>query len=461
MRTLTIDRTAACFSLVIGLICIPILGACQDQKTPPIAPNIQKAPLPDRIEVTNGGPARPITADEAVRIALKTQPTLDTARSAIAAASGRTEQVRSGLNPVLAGSVAYTHANVLAGNSSVGTSVSTSPGYQASTTLRQLLFDFEHTRNLVRQASLLEKVASTGLTRAENDLALQVKQAFYTYVQSERLVGVNEANVQNQQEHVALADARLKSGLGLPSDVVRAQTAVAEAVLNLNLAQSTASTVRINLATFMGIDPRTPLTATDSEEPSEVSSDISALVARGLKQRPEILQAQAGLDSTTYGIKAAKSTDSPSIGASIGLSSRGLDFPPRNDLFAVGATVTWTPFDGGLTRGKMRESQANSDAARSQLATAKLIVTQDISQSYLSVKTSEQRLVTADAEIANATESVRLAEGRYRSGLGTFIDVLDAQTSLFTAKSNRVNALSAISQARAALRRAIGSPARN
>jgi outer membrane protein TolC len=81
-----------------------------------------------------------------------------------------------------------------------------------------------------------------------SDVVLQVKQAFYTYAQNVRLAGVNEANVRNQQDHLALAQARLRSGLGLPSDVMRAQTAVADAILNLSVARNNASTSRVNRA---------------------------------------------------------------------------------------------------------------------------------------------------------------------------------------------------------------------
>src|SRR5205807_7424565 len=65
-------------------------------------------------------------------------------------------------------------------------------GYQAAGTLRQLLFDFNHTRELVREEVALERVAAANLTRVESDLVLQVKQAFYTDVQDEGLVIVNE-----------------------------------------------------------------------------------------------------------------------------------------------------------------------------------------------------------------------------------------------------------------------------
>ena len=53
---------------------------------------------------------------------------------------------------------------------------------------------------------------------------------------------------------------------------------------------------------------------------------------------------------------------------------------------------------------------------------------------------------------------MRLAQGRYAAGLGTFLDVLDAQAALITAETNRVNAESTVNQANAALAHAIGAP---
>jgi outer membrane protein len=453
------------------------LGAAMNagaQQTPPIAPKIQETPLPPPVElpppatVPADVPNRPLTADEAALIALRHQPDTTVAQAGVAAAHGRTRQARSGLLPSLGVGAGYTHTDILSsasGGGGGGTvspggtgSVVTTAGYQASANLRQLLFDFNHTRDLVRQFTSEGRAAAANLTRVESDVVLQVKQAFYTYTQNVRLVGVNESNVRNQQDHLALAEARLRSGLGLPSDVVRAQTAVADAVLNLNQAQNNASVARVNLALLMGIDPRTPIQAAESGEPVTSAEDVNALVQTALAQRPEVLQSQATLQAADYAVRAAKTTSTPSVTANLGLATRGSSFPPGNDFLSVGATIQWDPFDAGLTRGRVEEARANREAAQAQLTAAQLNVTSDVSQAYLNLRTAEQRVVTAGAEVANAEESVRLATGRYRSGLGTFLDVTDAQAALLTAQTNRVNAQTAVDQARAALSRAIGAP---
>jgi outer membrane protein len=457
---------------------VPPAPAAAPPLTQPIKPQIQETPLPPPIElppppapaVPPDVPNRPLSADEAALIALHHQPTVIEASAGISAARGRTQQARSGLLPLLAVTAGYSHVETLAtettgapsgvggGTVTTGGGGVTVAGYQAAGTLRQLLFDFNHTRDLVRESAALERLAAANLTRVQSDLVLQVKQAFYTYVQDQALVTVNETNLRDQQAHLALAQARLKSGLGLPSDVVRAETAVADAMLNLNVAQNNASVARVNLALFLGIDPRTPLQAAGTGEPPNPSNDVAALVQTALTQRPDIRQFQENLRATQYAVGAAKTTNTPALSATISASTRGANFPPGNDFLTIGANIVWDPFDGGLTAGRVREARANRETAQAQLTGTQLAVTSDVSQAYINLRTAEQRVTTADAEVANAQESVRLADGRYRAGVGTFIDVTDAQAALLTAQTNRVNAQSAVDQARAALAHAIGAP---
>ena len=62
------------------------------------------------------------------------------------------------------------------------------------------------------------------------------------------------------------------------------------------------------------------------------------------------------------------------------------------------------------------------------------------------------------SQVTNALEGVRLATGRYRGGVGTFLEVTDAQAALVLAQTNQVNAETALQSQRAALQRAIGAP---
>jgi outer membrane protein len=446
-----------------GLLC-PLAAA--SQQTPPIEPKISVTPLPPPVDVPPPPntpadvPNRPLTADEAARIALRYQPSIAVARANYAGAQGLTQQARSFLGPSVSVPITYTHVEAIShSNSAVSaTTTASEQGLVASPTLRQLIFDFNHTRDQVRQQQFQERSLGYAVTQSQYDTTLTVKQAFYTYVQNTRLVDVNTANLHSTQAQLDLAEARLHAGLGLPSDVVQAQTAVSEAVLNLNLAQNAVTTSRIALAQDMGIDPRTPIQAADTPEPAPSITDVPGLVATALRQRPEMLEAQATLRSNQYGVSVARTTNSPSLSANAGLLSHDDQVLPEDNFFIVGASLTWTPFDSGYTAGRVKQARALVAAAEAQLANTRLSVTSDVSQSYVNVRQAEQRVVTAQSEVANAQESVRLQEGRYRAGLGTFLDVITAQAALVTAQTDLVNAQTAVNQFRSALVHSIGSP---
>lgn len=489
--------------------------------TRPYQPRVQNLVIPPPVTlpapdfVPADVPATPLTLMEAVHIALIHQPNVTVAVAGVEASQGRTQQVRSGSLPTV--SLGFTGTNVVSsslggvntfgtggltagatpgattqgggvisttgataggagvnaaatsaalgtnatGFTGTGTGLTGSNGYVLTASLRQLVFDFNRTRDLIRQSMAQERSAYANLSRVQQDLVLQVKQGYFQLIQNARLVRVQETNLSNQQEHLRLAEARYRAGLGLPSDVVRAQTAVADAIFNLNQAQNTASISRVNLAVLMGIDPRIPIDVQMEGQAETLleTGDPNALFRLALEQRPEILQAVANLQGSQFGLRAAKTSNAPSVFATANYFVRGDRLTSLDaNTFSVGFQVNWAIFDAGLTAGRVREARANELSFQAQLVAARQNVMSDVAQAYLNLRTAEQRLVTSASQVQNAEESVRLITGRYRAGLGTFLDVLDAEAALVTAETNQVNAQSAVDQARASLARALGMP---
>ena len=129
----------------------------------------------------------------------------------------------------------------------------------------------------------------------------------------------------------------------------------------------------------------------------------------------------------------------------------------HDDSISLGVSVAWNAWDSGAGAARLRQAEAELQAIQSVRAALELSVTAEVSQAYLSLKSAEQRVAVAEAQLTNAREARRLAEGRYRAGLGVFLDVMDAQTAVDSAAVNRVNALSARDQSRVALAHAVGA----
>jgi outer membrane protein TolC len=451
------------------------------QATPPVQPKVVETPLPPAVELPGPEllapdlPPGPIRAADAARLALRHQPLILAATAGLQSAEAQSQQARSAIRPSVSVGGNFTDLVLETGGTrSVGASSTSSEvnlaavsvprvtiarsGSQVSATVSRLFYDSGHTRHVVRQAVAGERSAAADLTRVRSDVVLWVKQAFYQYLQAVRLIGVAEQNLRNQDYHLALAQARLNSGLGLPLDVSRAQAARAQAIYDLSAARNTAAQARVSLAELIGLDPRTPIEPADSYEPVVEPTDLAEVTQQALRQRPEMIQAQANLDAARFALNAARTFNSPAVVGSLSLAHQHIKSSPSGQQLGVGVGVQWAPFDGGFTAGLVKDARAASQRVQSEMDSTRLAVVADVSAAYLNLKTAEQRVSTAQTEIYNAEEAVRLAQGRYQTGVGLFLDILDAQATLDQARANHVNAISAVDQARAALAHAVGTP---
>ncbi len=433
------------------------------------APRVQDAVTPPKIQIPSSTaaseiPNSPLSSDEAARIALRLQPSLGDALGALQAAQGKTRQVGAGLNPQFVVGAGYDQISSISGPTAATQAPSglgpagVSPVYRYSSgaALRQLLFDFNQTRNAVRQSRALEGVAAANLTKAQSDLVLAVKSAFYNLTNAQRLVRVNEQNVENRQRQLDLTTARLGSGIGLPSDVVTAETSKSQAVLALTVARDAELQARVTLLQLIGVNPETPITVTDVAEKPLVAGGPQTLVETALRARPEVQSAVQALKASQFGLSAARALNLPAIYAAVSAGAAGPDIPLKDNAVALGVGVQFPLYDGGARSGAVQQAKGQIKTAQSDLQTALLSVRSDVISAYLGLASAEQRVAVVETEVANAQEGVRVAEGRYAAGLGLFQDITTAQSLLLSARTDQSTVQSNLDLARTRLRHAIG-----
>ncbi len=421
----------------------------------PYTPQTQQAEVPKPVELPAVAVPESVPTTmglkEAVDTAMRFQSSLKASESQVRAADGRVRQQASGLNPKLLLQSTYTDQPLVNVAGGFG-AVFANNGWTHNATLSQLLTDFGHTRDLTAAQEHLRDANQAAYEQAQSDVALQVKQAYFNLLSTQRLVKVQEDNIANRREHVAEARARFSGGLGLPSDVTRAETALSAALFQLSQAQTNSGNNLLQFNLALGLDPRAKISLRDEEEPQLAFQTSEQLFDMALAQRPELVQFVKQVDSAQSTLDAAYTTSSPSIGVNAAYQNRA---QPSIETLGINLSINFQVLDGGLQDGRITEAKANLDRARADLEGAKQRVLSQVGQAYLNLKNAEQQVSSASAEEANARETLRLTNGRYKVGLGIFLDVIDAQSALLTAQTNRVNALTQVYLSRAALTRAV------
>lgn len=435
----------------------------------------QPAP-PLRIPPAGPDIAEPLLLDlpTAVQLALRLQPDVLSARGQLRQAEGVVVQQRSALLPRVNIQSTLNHSSspgdsndgldsaslVSAGNG--GTVVSsggrTSDRLSTSLGLSQLLFDFGRTRNLVLQADLERQAAAAAVLQAENDLALEVKERFYTLILARRLLQVRQDDLAHRQEQLRLARALYDAGQLAPGDVVRAQTAVTNSVVSLNRARQDEELARQDQAQSLGLSPLTPLSIRESAEPDLPDKSVEYLMDMALRRRPDVLVAQKNVEAGEAALGAAYALNRPALNVFTGITYQGDIDGVQRPTFTAQLQLDFDLYDGGARAGAVTSAEGALEVVRAQLQRARLQVERDVSGALTQLITAERNVAAAQAGVDSAREGVRIAQGRYQVALGTLTDVLDAQSSLVTARDNLANGLSELDLARARLRHALASP---
>ena len=418
-------------------------------------------PLPQPED--QNAPRLPLRPEEAVRLAWRLQPDIRTAQGQLQQAEGTTIQQRAALLPQIGGTSQFSHiSGTSAGSQSAALGLNptnrTTDTWSNSLGINWLLFDFGHTRDLVRAADLRRQAAAAALLRSENDVSLTVKERYYAVLQQQRLVQVGEDDLKNRQEQLRLARALYQAGNMSPGDVVRSQTTVSNSVFALNNARRNLELARLDLAQSLGISPRSGLELVDFDDPDVPLRDMNELSKLAFSQRPDMLVAQRNVEAAKASYDAARTLNYPALSTFAGITYQGRANGVQYPTFNLQMQIDFQVWDGGQQAGATINAQGGIEVAQADYTRTQLLVERDVSGVVAQLLTAERNLEAATAAVDSAREGVRIASGRYRAALGTLTDVFDAQNAIVSARTNYVNSLNELNLSRARLRHALAAP---
>lgn len=410
-------------------------------------------------------PAQTITMEQAIEFAMQQQPALRQSRAQLEAAYGRVDQVAVNTRPTVtlsAGAVAaggggpFGVATGTPGRDffdpSVGFSLGVSAGWR--------IYDFGQTAAQLRAAALSAEATASGVDATTLDVRRGVEISYLEAVARARLVVVADATVKSEEQHLDQAKRFVAAQAKDPIEVAQAQARYANARASLAQAQSNAAIALANLRSAIGwVDPtQTIAVAQTWPAPPEATPSLVALVDTARKQRPEITQLDKQVAAADANIYSAKAQRRPTLSA----SARSDWSPDLGDnipqpAWSVGLTLSWLAFDGGRTAADVRVARANKESALAQRDALLLDLTSQLDASRAQIEANRAGVQSSTEAVVAARAQLKLAEARYAQGLGSQIELTDAQTAVTTAEGNLIQAEFQLASAWTDLRRGLGA----
>ena len=406
-------------------------------------------------------PAAPVTMDltldQAVQLALTNNPSGKIAVFDFEAAKGALTAARSYRWPTI--NATHRDSRTLAPSTEREPNPVATDNYSNSISLSWILWSGNKIESQISQAKLSMDSSQWGIAAARQLLKYNATDAYFKFMAARDAVKLAQESVARLERY--LQDVKLQFDVGVVAkvDVLRSEVELAKAKQTLIEAQNTYDIIMANLNNVMGLPLTTELKVKGDLSYAKFEQDLAVCVDLALRQRPEIFQYSDAAKSAQEGITVAKAGYLPTVSATYTNGWSNTNFPGgANYNWTVYLTTSWTFLDSGLTAGNVKKAVETYHKAQEQLRQTVDSVQLEVRSTYLSLKSAEQSIQTSSAAVGLAEEDYGIKVIRYQAGVGTNLDVLDAQVALTTAKNNYLKAMYEYNNYRSKLDKSMGVP---
>lgn len=312
------------------------------------------------------------------------------------------------------------------------------------------------------QAFKALELAQADLATAEQDLIIRVSQAYFDVLAAQDTLTTTRAGKAAITEQLASAKRNFEVGTATITDTREAQARFDLATAQEIAADNDLRTKRIALDQLVGRSNVTPNgLAKPVVLPLTQPADAEAWVVQGSDVHPTIRKARLALEVAKLESDKSRAGRMPTVDAvaSLGLSDASgalASTPGLTKSATVGVQMTWPIYTGGAVENRLKETVALEEKSRNDLEAARRTVAQFTRQAYFGLQSGMAQVKALEAAEASTQLALEATQLGYRVGVRVNLDVLNAQTQLFTTQRDLAKARYDVLLANLRLRQASG-----
>lgn len=287
------------------------------------------------------------------------------------------------------------------------------------------------------------------------DLVVQVKTAYFEVLRAEAVVEASRENLSVAEALLRAAKRRFELGDAPRIEFLKIEVEYTKALQGVLAVQRELGVRRAGLNFFLGRDPEALLQLREPLDLRPGLRELPALREMAATNRPEIREAQADVRARETQVTLSWMRFLPHFSAAVEVLRERSPREPAESRLTIRAELPI--FDFGSIRGELRESKVALEAAQSRLALARQSIEREVTEAYLSADEAEKQVESFQGGILRQAEEIlRASVIGYERGALTLLDVLEAQRSFRTTKTDYAVALRTLRLAYARLERALG-----
>jgi TolC family type I secretion outer membrane protein len=346
----------------------------------------------------------------------------------------------SGLYPQVSTNLNATTAATSTTSSTTGvTTKTTTDSYTYGVTGTQLIFDGSKTINKLKNASENINAAQQNYRFTSTEVRLNLRTAFINLLKAQELIRVAEEIVKIRRGSFELITLRYESGLEHKGALLTAEANLAEATFELAQAKRDVGLAQRQLTKEMGRKEFQPMSVRGDFSVRDAASDKPDLETLA-KNNPSLLEAFAKRNAAAFDIKSTYAEFAPALSGAAGANKKSSQWPPQNDNWNLGLSLTMPIFEGGLRVAQVSKAQAAYNQAEADTRSTRDTVVVSLEKTWVALQDAIETTGVQRKALDAAEERSKIAEAQYSTGFITFDNWIIIENDLVSAKKAYLNA---------------------
>ena len=406
------------------------------------------------------GAQAPISLQDAVRLALDKNKSVEAANASRKSAEMRISEARSGFlpkvnyseswarsdNPVFVFSSLLTQHQFGAENFQIGplNRPDFLNNFQSQLTADQVLYGAGQTKHAVRSAELTKDITSEEGRRTQMEVIAGVVRTYYDSLLSADQLAVTAQAMRSAEADLERAQAIRTAGMSTDVDALSIRVHFASVREQQIRREADVDVARAALNDAIGLALDTPHTLTTPLVPLVVSPEesLSEQEKTAIAQRPEARQAKLSTNLAETQVASARSNLLPQVTLHAAYEADRQRFVTRGgDNWLVSIGLRWNLFNGFSDKARIEESKFALQRSSAEEARAGSAIRLQVHRAYADLHAATQRIEVAKASVAEAEESLRITQNRYEAGISNVTDLLRTETAVLEARTRHLAAI--------------------
>jgi len=335
--------------------------------------------------------------------------------------------------------------------------------YSAQLTLFQPVFTGFRLAGSSEMTEQLSNATNEEYNKDKIDLIFNIKNSYWGLFKANQFKKVMDEIVDQIKAHVADAKNLEKAGMMTTNDILKLEVQLSNTMYQQVDAENAVKLATVALCNTLGISLDTKIDITSSVNMTSAQFDnLNKLVSDAVSKRAEIKAADSRVKASEAGVTIAKSSWYPqiSIMGNYYYSRPNQRIMPTRDQFDatwdVGVNLSMNVWDWLTTKHQTDQAETQLSQAVDAMGMIKDGITLEVTQNYLSFSQAKRKINISELTVKQAEENMRITSDKFKNGLALSSDVVDAETSLLTAKVNHTNSIVDYELAKAKLDKSIG-----